>query len=83
MAVSGRLKTGERRLRILGTLAVVLLDSANRLVGVNIKASSNHNPVLKFNTTSMAENEDNDTKNIYSETRSRYYTIHTRSHMAN
>ena len=54
-------------MRILGTLAVVLLDSANRLVGVTIKASSNHNPVLKFNTTSLAENEDSNNINIYSD----------------
>ena len=48
MARSGCLKAGEV---LLGTLAGVHLDD------IRFRASSYHDPILKFNTTSRAEKE--------------------------
>ena len=49
---SGCLKAGEL---LLGTRDVVHLDTADT---ITIKASSHHDPVLKFDGTSTAGNED-------------------------
>ena len=57
MSVSGCQKAGEL---LLGTLAGVHLDSGQTAQTAQI-ASSHHNPVLKFNGTSTAENEDDNT----------------------
>ena len=51
---SGCQKAGERWLGVLGTLAGEHLDSVDRKA-VHLP-SSNHDLVLKFNTTSQAEN---------------------------
>ena len=59
VAVSGFLKAGEL---LLGSREGVHLDSGN---SVRIDdASSHHNPVLEFNGTSIAGNEDSNNINI-------------------
>ena len=58
VVLSGCLKTGERWLGVLGTLAGVHLDSGDSLgVARGSFPSSHHDSVLKFNSTRMTENE--------------------------
>ena len=57
MVHSGCLKAGEL---LLGTLGGVDLDSSDRKGEETTCPSSNHDPVLELNTTSQAENEDDD-----------------------
>ena len=58
MSISGCLKVGEL---LLGTREGVHLDSGE----TTIFSSSHHDPVLKFDGTSSAENEDKNNVNIY------------------
>ena len=79
VVVSACLKAGE--LRILGSREGVHLDNGKTVI-IAIRASSHHDPVLKFYGTSMPENEDGNKNkiNIYS---ALLYTIITWFHMAN
>ena len=79
MMISGCLKAGE--LRILGTREGVLLNSGDSFIIIIIPASSDHDPVLKFYGTSIAENEDDN--NINMDSVVIIYTAITRSDMAN
>ena len=60
VAISACLKAGE--LRILGAGEGVHLDTALFTI-----PSSHHDPVLEFNGTGLAENEDDNITNIYSD----------------
>ena len=62
VVISGCLKVGEL---FLGAGEGVLLDSGDS-VRIDV-ASSHHDPVLKFNGTSSAGNEDDNSTNIYSD----------------
>ena len=67
MMISGCLKAGE--LRILGTREGVLLNSGDSFIIIIIPASSDHDPVLKFYGTSIAENENDNNQYKYSSLR--------------
>ena len=66
---SGCLKVGEL---LLGAGEGVHLDSGDGSVSV---ASSHHDPVLEFNGTCSAENEDDNNINIYSDMLHNYYMV--------